>query len=146
MQENKTKWTFNYDFSKKEENILSSLDPDACEKFRIDIWMIEKVLGSNELFVRIPNYVNGKSTNINMSLIRTALAILIKGYLTYQQIHEIMIAFETKVKEMGTDNILPLSEKIISETLRPIGLSFPLSLLHMWCKKCWSFLDCAAIE
>jgi hypothetical protein len=69
-----------------------------------------------------------------------------KGYLNYQQIHEIMIAFETKVKEMGTDKNLPLSEKIIGEALRPIGLSIPLSMLHMWCKKCWNYLDCAAIE
>tara|TARA_B110000285_G_scaffold61650_1_gene70962 strand:- start:1853 stop:2110 length:258 start_codon:yes stop_codon:yes gene_type:complete len=57
-----------------------------------------------------------------------------------------MIAFETKVKEMGTDKNLPLSEKIIGEALRPIGLSIPLSMLHMWCKKCWNYLDCAAIE
>lgn len=108
--------------------------------------MIEKVLSSHELFVKIPNYVNGKSTNVNISLIRTSLAILIKGYLNYQQIHEIMLAFETKIKEMGGEKHLPLSEKVIGETLRPIGLSIPLSLLHMWCKKCWSYLDCAAIE
>jgi hypothetical protein len=65
------------------DNPLALLDDDDCDKFKIDISMIEKVLSSHELFVNIPNYVNGKSTNVNISLIKTSLAILMKGYLTF---------------------------------------------------------------
>ena len=142
------KWNFGYDFVKERgsDNPLALLDDDACDKFKIDICMIEKVLSSHDLFVNVPNYVNGKSTSVNINLIKTSLAILMKGYLTFQQIHEIMIAFDTKVKELGTDNVLPLTEKTINESLRPIGLSIPQSLFHMWIKKCWNFLKCATIE
>ena len=48
-----------------------------------------------------------------------------------------MIAFDTKCKELDSDNMLPLNERTINDSLRPIGLAMPSSLFYMWCKKCW---------
>ena len=47
---------------------------------------------------------------------------------------------------MATDCILPLTEKVIGDTLRPIGYGIPHSLFTMWTKKCLLFLDCHKIE
>lgn len=59
-----------------------------------------------------------------------------------KEIHEALIAYETKIFTLGIEN-LPLVEKVISESLRGIGKAIPSSLFIMWCKKCWPFLDSA---
>jgi hypothetical protein len=143
-----TKYKFDYDFTRgaKTDHILSQLNSDEADKFKINVWMIEKILSSHELFVSIPNYVNSKPTQVNIALIKTALAILVKGYLSLQQIHEVVMAFDIKTKQMATDCILPLTEKVIGDTLRPIGYAIPQSLFTMWTKKCLLFLDCHKIE
>jgi hypothetical protein len=61
-----------------------------------------------------------------------------------KEIHECLLAFETKIKSLNIDN-MPLSEKIVDDSLRSIGKVIPKSLFIMWCKKCWQFLDCAKI-
>ena len=59
------------------------LSPEDVANLKIDVWMIEKVLTSQSLFINIPNYVNGKSTNVNINLINASLAIVLRGFLTF---------------------------------------------------------------
>ena len=86
------------------------------------------MLSSRDLFVQTPDYVNGRSTTVNLELMKTALALMVRGFLDFRAIHEILIAFDTKCKELDSDNMMPLNEKIIDESLRPIGLALPSSL------------------
>jgi hypothetical protein len=55
-----------------------------------------------------------------------------EGYLDFARIHEIITAFDTKCVELSSE-CLPLCENVIMDTLRPIGLAIPASLLYMWC-------------
>ena len=59
-----------------------------------------------------------------------------KGFMDFKQLHEVMIAFETKCKDLKRE-AMPLEHKVIEETLRPIGLSVTETVFKMWCKKCW---------
>ena len=78
---------------------------------------------------------------MNIELIKTTLAIFLKGLLDFSQIHEILLAFDTKCKELDTD-MLPLDENVINNSLRSIGLILPTSFFYMWCKKCAHYLHC----
>ena len=69
-----------------------------------------------------------------------------RGYLSFRQIHDALMAFDVKCKQLNSDSILPLREDVLMDTLRPMGISLPSSLFIMWCKKCWRFLEYAAIE
>lgn len=81
---------------------------------------------------------------MNVSIIKTGLWIWCKNLMDPKEIHECLLAFETKIKSLNIDN-MPLSEKIVDDSLRSIGKVIPKSLFIMWCKKCWQFLDCAKI-
>ena len=102
---------------------------------------IERILSDRKIFVTTPDYVNGRSTQVNIELIKTTLAVFLKGFLDFNQIHEILLAFDTKCKELDTD-MLPLDENVINNSLRPIGLILPSSFFYMWCKKCAQYLNC----
>jgi len=43
-------------------------------------------------------------------------------------------------------NFLPLSERLISESLISVNLVLPKAIFIMWCKKCWQFLEAAKIK
>ena len=111
---------------------------------RFDLSTVEKVLSDGKLVVKIPNYISGRPTNMNVSIIKTGLWIWSKNIMEPKDIHECLIAFEIMCKQLKSDS-MPLSEKIVDESLRSIGKVIPKSLFIMWCKKCWQFLDCAKI-
>jgi len=119
---------------------FDDLSPVECEKIKFEVSHVERILSSRDLFVNTPDYVNGRSTVVNIELMKTALALMTRGLLDFRSIHEILIAFDTKCKELDTDSMMPLNEKIIDDSLRPIGLSLPPSVFQMWCRKCWQYL------
>ena len=54
------------------------------------------------------------------------------------------LCFETAIKKNGSE-LLPLTEKIINDSLRPLGKVIPSGLFILWCKKCWQFLNCSKV-
>ena len=111
---------------------------------KFDVQLVERVLSDAKLITEIPNYVNGRPTNLNVKIIKTGLWIWKKNLMEPREIHECLIAFETKIKQIKSEN-MPLSEKVVDDSLRSIGKVIPKSLFIMWCKKCWQFLECAKI-
>lgn len=116
-----------------------------AEILKFDVVEILKILRCKDLFLNIPNYVNDKPTHININLIKSALVVFLKGYLTCQQIRDAANAFDIKCKQLNAQSI-PLHQDLVADTLRSAGLVLPQGLFSMWCKKSWSFLECARIE
>ena len=114
-------------------------------KQQIDIAQIDKILSSPQLLQTIPNFVNGRQTASNVNLIKTSLVIITRGFMDFKQLHEIMVAYETKCKDISNETP-PLNFDIIQSSLRPIGLAIIKIIFQIWSKKCWQFLDCAQIE
>lgn len=108
--------------------------------------MLDKILNSQWLFENAPLYVNRRQSQQNIDLIKTVIAIILRGYLDQRQIHSLLLTYDAKCAELGTGGEIPLQERAINECLRTIGLSIPRSFLLMWIKKCWQYLDCAMIE
>lgn len=107
--------------------------------------VIEKVLSSTELCMDIPNYINGRSTQLNAQIVLTSLWVHIKGLMEMDEIHETMKCFETAIKQTAKEQ-LPLIERLINRSLIPMDRIIPRSLFVMWCKKCWQFLQCAKMQ
>ena len=81
-----------------ERNSLDSMDPDQLEKFTIEMKIIEKVLNGSEINLDIPNYINGRSTQVNSQIILVALWIHIKGFMELDELHEAVKCYESGVK------------------------------------------------
>jgi hypothetical protein len=81
-----------------EQNSFNALEMDRLEKVSIEMKVIEKVLSSSEINLDIPNYINGRSTQINSQIIMTSLWIHIKGYMELDEIHEALKCYETTLK------------------------------------------------
>jgi hypothetical protein len=93
----------------------------------------------------IPNYVCGRSTPQNISIIETALWLIMKNLMQPDEIRRAMLAFETECKSLSL-NFLPLSEKLVQESLVSINRTLPPSMFQMWCRKCWKWLMSATIK
>lgn len=124
------------------ENSFNNLDALMLENYKLDMKIVGKVLTSNGVALDIPYNINGRTTQINSQIVLTSLWIYIKQFMDLDEIHEIMKAYEQGIKEAAKE-MLPLTEININTALRPIGRVMPQSLLIMWCKKCWQFLECA---
>ena len=70
------------------------LSKEEQERKILNIDMIEAVLSSQKLVIDIPNYVNGRPTPINAALIKTSLWLMLKHYMSPQEVHEVLVAFE----------------------------------------------------
>lgn len=110
----------------------------------ISIKTLEGVLSSSNIIIDIPNYVNGRSTSINVEMIKTSIWIYKKGLMDCKEIHSGLYSYETQCKTMGVE-ILNLSDKLIKGSLRTVGKIIPTPMFTMWCKKCWSFIDSAIL-
>jgi len=101
---------------------FSDLRSDEIERQLVDMTFIEQLLSSRNIFNRVPNFVNGRQTKLNVDLIKTSLVIVTRGFMDFRQLREAMNGFETHCKSINSDT-LPLNEKSVQEAIRPIGLS-----------------------
>lgn len=111
----------------------------------LGIKLLDKILRNESAFSMIPNFVNGRQVSTNLLLIRTCLCILIRGFMDLKELHEALLSFETKCRELNRDT-LPLNEKIIQDCLITINLSINPNVFYMWCRKCWKFLLYTQVE
>jgi len=57
---------------------LGQLGQEDTDKLIVKISLIDKILNSPNFFTSIPYFVNHRSTQTNINLIKTVLAILVK--------------------------------------------------------------------
>ena len=100
----------------------------------MDIRLIEQVLSSQQLINDIPNYINGRSAQNNLKLIKTAIWVFVNNIMDPEEIHKTLLAFETTVKRLNSETVA-LSEKVVNKILRSNGKVIPSSLFKMWCKR-----------
>ena len=106
--------------------------------------MLEGVLSSSSIIIDIPNYVNGRSTAVNVDMIKTSIWIYKRGLMDCNELKKGLMGYEIQCKTLGIE-LLSLSDKCIKESLRPIGKIIPTPMFTMWCKKCWPFIDSAIL-
>jgi hypothetical protein len=109
--------------------------------------MVDSILMDEKLNIEIPNYINGRPTRVNALLIQTSIWLIQKNYMSEGDIHSSLIVFEQMIKTLNLQQQqLPLSEKVIKQALMPLNRAMPQSMLIMWCKKCWRYLECSEIK
>ena len=112
---------------------------------QVEIRLIEQVLSSQQLINDIPNYINGRSAQNNLKLIKTAIWVFVNNIMDAEEIHKTLLAFETTVKRLNSETVA-LSEKVVNKILRSNGKVIPSSLFKMWCKRCWQYLETSKIQ
>ena len=111
----------------------------------MDTRLIEQVLSSQQLINDIPNYINGRSAQNNLKLIKTAIWVFVNNFMDPEEIHKTLLAFEATVKRLNSETVA-LSEKVVNKILRSNGKVIPSSLFKMWCKRRWHFLETSKIQ
>ena len=120
------------EIEKDQNNMFSQMSVEDQYMYMIDISMVEKVLSSKKLMIDIPNYVNGRPTHINAELIKASVWLMTKSVMTNKEIHNCLLAYETKCKQLRLEE-LPLNIKVINASLRHMGKVIPNSLFRLWC-------------
>ena len=87
---------------------------------QVEIRLIEQVLSSQQLINDIPNYINGRSAQNNLKLIKTAIWVFVNNIMDAEEIHKTLLAFETTVKRLNSETVA-LSEKVVNKILRSNG-------------------------
>ena len=126
------------------KNSFDALPLNYQNNFKLDVSTLDKVFCSQQTSLDISSYVNGRSSQNNLSMIRMALWLYIKNIMDFDEIHRALLSFDAMTKRLNVEN-LPLSERLISEIQRTDGKVIPPSLFKMWCKRCWSYLESAKV-
>lgn len=121
---------------------LSTLDE---ERFLLSVKLLDNILKNEKAFNHLPNFINGRQVSQNLLLIRTCLCIILRGFMDIKELHEALLSFEIKCRELSKDT-LPLNENIIQDCLITINLSINPNVFYMWCRKCWRFLMFTSVE
>eukprot|EP00347_Sterkiella_histriomuscorum_P022402 403338620 len=111
----------------------------------VEIQHILGFLDSQKLYANAPNNLNGRSTYLNVQIIRVSIALYKKRILTLQEIRDGLLAFQLTVKETGSE-YLPLQAEILNKCLRLINKVIGPRQIQMWIEKCSMHLDASQIE
>lgn len=76
---------------------FENLTLDQQNNYMIDLFILEKVLSDPKLNVDIPNYINGRPTNLNSSLVLTTVWLTQKNFMQPSEVHQCLIAFESMI-------------------------------------------------
>lgn len=96
------------------KNSFDALPENLQNNYKLEVNTLDKVLTSQQTALDISSYVNGRSSQNNMSMIRMALWLYIKNIMDFDEIHRALLSFDAMTKRLNVEN-LPLSEKLISE-------------------------------
>ena len=132
------------DHELSEDFQFSQLTITHQENYLIDLIILEKVLSDPRLNIDIPNYINGRPTNLNSSLILATVWLTQKNFMEPQDIHQCLMAFESTANCQKTQH-LPYNKKVLAKTLMSVNKIISNSMLIMWIKKCWKYMDFAQI-